>query len=199
MPRSAETTRKHILDAAYREFRRKGYARVGVDEIAAAAKITKRTLYYHFKSKDELLATVLETQHEIGALAWDGFEKLAHNPRALIEKMYSDLFVWTSKPRWPGSGFTRLATELADLPGHPARAIARRHKELVERRLAECLAAGGVSSAKLRAREIWMLTEGAMTCILIHGNPEYANAAKRLALRLIGTPRPKRRAVRKAH
>jgi hypothetical protein len=32
----------------------------------------------------------------------------------------------SSTPRWSGSGFTRLVVELADLPGHPARAIARR-------------------------------------------------------------------------
>jgi AcrR family transcriptional regulator len=70
MPRSAAVTRKRILDAAYGEFRRKGYARVGVDEIAAAAKVTKRTLYYHFDSKDALLAAVLERQHELAVLAW---------------------------------------------------------------------------------------------------------------------------------
>ena len=37
MPRSAELTRKRILEAAYRLFRRQGYSRVSMDEIAAAA------------------------------------------------------------------------------------------------------------------------------------------------------------------
>ena len=58
MPRHAERTRRRILDAAYELFYRKGFARVGVDEMAAFAGLTKRTLYYHFKSKDELLAAV---------------------------------------------------------------------------------------------------------------------------------------------
>ena len=113
MPRSAAVTRKRILDAAYVEFRRKGYARVGVDEIAAAAKITKRTLYYHFDSKDALLAAVLERQHELAVLAWDEFSgALARQPRRLIAKMFDDLIRWSSQPRWPGSGFTRVAMEL---------------------------------------------------------------------------------------
>jgi hypothetical protein len=34
-------------------------------------------------------------------------------------------------------GFTRLVIELADLPGHPARLIARRHKAMLETQLAD--------------------------------------------------------------
>jgi len=52
MPRPPERSRRRILDAAYELFYRKGYSRVGVDEIAAFAGLTKRTLYYHFESKD---------------------------------------------------------------------------------------------------------------------------------------------------
>ena len=85
MPRSAAITRKRILDAAYTNSVGRGYARVGVDAIAVAAKITKRTLYYHFESKDALLAAVLERQPELAVLAWDEFSgELARQPRRLI-------------------------------------------------------------------------------------------------------------------
>jgi AcrR family transcriptional regulator len=189
MPRDAEITRKRILDAAYVAFRRRGYARIGVDEIAAAAKVTKRTLYYHFDSKDALLAAVLERQHELAILTWDQFSgPLARQPRRLIAKMFDDLIEWSSQPRWPGSGFSRVAQELADLPGHPARTIASRHKALIETRLADMLAAAGVAMPQRRAREIWILTEGAMTCTLIHRDMRYAEAAKRAALALMGQP-----------
>ena len=60
MPRSSAATRQRILDAAYAQFRRKGFTRVSMDDIAAAAALTKRTLYYHFRSKDTLLAEVLQ-------------------------------------------------------------------------------------------------------------------------------------------
>ncbi|TMJ24875.1 MAG: helix-turn-helix transcriptional regulator, partial [Alphaproteobacteria bacterium] len=52
MPRSGEPTRRRILDAAYKLFRRKGFTRVSMDDIAAATGVTKRTLYHHFTSKD---------------------------------------------------------------------------------------------------------------------------------------------------
>lgn len=187
MPRSAVLTRTKILDAAYIRFRRKGYARVGVDEIAVAAKVTKRTLYFHFESKDALLAAVLERQLEAEVITWPGFNKrLARDPQRLITKMFDDLLEWSSRPRWAGSGFSRLAMELADLPGHPARVMAKRHKALVEARLAEMLTIGGIDAPDLRARQIWMIVEGAMNCILFHGDPGYAEVAKRTALHVIG-------------
>jgi AcrR family transcriptional regulator len=60
VPRNSELTRRRILDEAYELFYRMGFGRVGVDEVAAFAHVTKRTLYYHFRSKDELLAAVLK-------------------------------------------------------------------------------------------------------------------------------------------
>jgi AcrR family transcriptional regulator len=45
MLRSSDQTSHGILEAAYKLFRRRGFFRVGMDEIAVAAGVTKRTLY----------------------------------------------------------------------------------------------------------------------------------------------------------
>ena len=129
MPRSAEKTRRQILDGAYVLFRRRGYSRVTMDDIAAETRCTKRTLYNHFRSKDELLADVLAAQHELAVKAFDTFgDRLSGSPEAIVRGMFRQLAAWADTPRWAGSGFTRLVIELADLPGHPARLMARRHK-----------------------------------------------------------------------
>lgn len=195
MPRDATQTRRRILDAAYRQFRRKGFARVSMDEIAAAASVTKRTLYYHFKSKDGLLAAVFEAQHELAMAAFQGFsDKLSGNAEQMIDVMFSDLAAWSSKPRWAGSGYTRIAMELADLPGHPARVLAKRHKAILEDHLAQLLARGGIHAPAARSREISMLLEGAMATMLIHGDRSYAGAAADAAKQLIrNAAAPKRR------
>jgi len=187
MPRNSSETRQRILDAAYAQFRRRGYTRVSMDEIAHATKVTKRTLYYHFKSKDALLATVLETQHHLALGAFRTFgDRLSGRPEAIIDTLFSDLAVWSDKPRWAGSGFTRLVVELADLPGHPARTIARRHKAMLEAHLAEMLASAGVEHPHETAREIWLLSEGAISLILVHRDRSYAAAAAQAAKKLIG-------------
>jgi AcrR family transcriptional regulator len=193
MARSTAKTRRRILDAAYVLFRRKGFTRANVDEIAAAAAITKRTLYSHFRSKDALLAAVLESQH---SLAFDAFQtfgkKLPSTPAEMIQAFFDELSVWSARPRWAGSGFTRLVMELADLPGHPARAIAKRHKAILEGHLANLLEQAGIASAKDRAREVWLLSEGAMVLVLIHGDRSYIRTAAEAARRLLAG-RPKRR------
>jgi AcrR family transcriptional regulator len=186
MPRSGEPTRKRILDAAYRLFRRRGYSRVSMDEIAASTRVTKRTLYYHFRSKDSLLAAVLDAQHHMALAAFRTFgDRLSGSPEDIIDALFRELAVWSDRPRWAGSGFTRLVVELADLPGHPARLIARRHKAQLEACLAEPLEEAGVESARELAREIWLLSEGAISLILVHGDQEYAAAAARAAKRLV--------------
>ena len=93
MPRSSEQTRQRILDAAYRLFRRQGFGRVSMDEIAAATRVTKRTLYYHFESKDQLLAHVLEAQHRLALAAFKTFgDRLSWpSPRG-------GFFLWATLP-----------------------------------------------------------------------------------------------------
>jgi AcrR family transcriptional regulator len=186
MPRSSERTRRRILDAAYVLFRRRGYSRVSMDDIAAATKVTKRTLYYHFDSKDQLLAAVLQAQHELAFAAFRTFgDQLSGSPDEIVASLFRELAVWSDKPRWAGSGFTRLVIELADLPGHPARVIARRHKALLEAHLADLLSRAGVAEPRARAREIWLLSEGAISLILVHGDRGYAAAAAEAAKRLM--------------
>ena len=48
-------TRERILDAAMEAFATNGYARTTMDDIAARAGVAKGTLYWRFKSKEDLL------------------------------------------------------------------------------------------------------------------------------------------------
>jgi AcrR family transcriptional regulator len=189
MPRDGRQTRRRILDAAYREFRRKGFARVGVDEIAAASRVTKRTLYSHFRSKDDLLAATFQLQIELAreAKQYLAREAAGSTPEQIVESWFAALRQWSGKSRWSGSGFTRVAMELADLPGHPARALARRHKNIMMADLARKFAEAGVESPQERVREIWVLVEGAMVMMLIQGDRSYATTAAEAAKRLIST------------
>jgi hypothetical protein len=107
------------------------------------------------------------------------------SPAQIVESWFAALYRWSNKSGWPGSGFTRVAMELTDLPGHPARALARRHKSIMISELAKKLANAGVKSSLERAREIWMLTEGAMVMILIQGDASYAITAAEAAKRLV--------------
>jgi AcrR family transcriptional regulator len=187
MRRSAAQTRLHILDAAYGLFWRQGFLRVSMDEIAARAGITKRALYQHFRSKDALMAATLAYSSELILKRLRQFHRPVTTGHELIESYFAQLREWAKKPKYSGAGFTRAVVELADLRGHPARAIARKHKSAVEKWHADELATAGILSAGDRAKEVMLLTEGAMVLMLIHGDPGWANAAARAAKRLLQT------------
>lgn len=52
--------REKILDHAVKLFARRGYANVGVQELAETAGVTKPTLYHYFGSKTGLLTALIE-------------------------------------------------------------------------------------------------------------------------------------------
>jgi AcrR family transcriptional regulator len=63
---SKEQTRRRLLEAATRVFRRRGYRGASVEAIAAEAGYTVGALYSNFERKDDLLLALLE--EEIGAI-----------------------------------------------------------------------------------------------------------------------------------
>jgi AcrR family transcriptional regulator len=186
MPKQGRQTRGRIIDAAYELFYKGGFARAGVDAIAEAAHVTKRTLYYHFTSKDALVAAVLDAQHELALQRVQRWARPAHgDPGVMVEMLFAGLAAWAKQRGWQGSGFTRAAMEFADLPGHPARAAARRHKTAVEDWLAKEFAQDGIRNPHQVARQITLLIEGCHSLILIHGDAGYAGAAAKAARLLV--------------
>jgi AcrR family transcriptional regulator len=157
-----------------------------MDEIASASRVTKRTLYQHFESKDALLAAVLQAHHELALIAFETFsDALTGTPKEIINSLFKALIDWADTPRWSGSGLTRLVIELADLPGHPARAIARRHKAIHEAKLAELFEKAKAPNPQELAREVTLLSEGAMLMMLVHRDRSYALAAAKAAKKLV--------------
>jgi len=186
MPREGLQTRRRIIDTAYEVFYKGGFARASVDAIAEAAGVTKRTLYYHFDSKDVLLAAVLDNQHELVLTRIHRWAKRSSgDPAKMVEILFEEFKAWANKPGWQGSGFTRSTMELADLPGHPARAAAHRHKAAVESWLAGEFAAGRIQGSRELARQVMLLIEGCHSLVLIHGDRTYIDTASATARFLV--------------
>ncbi|GLR14162.1 TetR family transcriptional regulator [Chitinimonas prasina] len=57
--RLTDQKRAAILAAAIAEFRANGFQSTSMDKIAASADVSKRTVYNHFPSKEELFAEIL--------------------------------------------------------------------------------------------------------------------------------------------
>jgi AcrR family transcriptional regulator len=186
MSRTTERSREKILEAGFRLFFREGYARVSMEMIAAQAGMTKRTLYNHFDSKDQLLGAVLESQNRRSLARFADWTASAEPTiSGFLDQFFAKTMAWAASARWRGSGFTRLAVELADLPGHPARRIAARHKAELEKWMEGEFRARGSPAPASDARTLALVMDGAVSLSLITGNRDYIRHARQVALDLL--------------
>jgi AcrR family transcriptional regulator len=153
-----------------------------MDAIAAASGVTKRSLYYHFESKDDLVRAVLQEHHAQALSLFEGWGRHpAASPAEFLANLFGALERWARTPRWRGSGYSRITMELADLPGHPARRAARQHKRAVEAWITGKLRELGARRPERLARETVLLMEGCMSLTLIHGETSYVAIAGEVA------------------
>lgn len=179
-------TRKRIIDAATKLFYAEGIGRVSVDAVAEKAGLTKRTLYYHFKSKDDLVAAYLDARDQPNLKQMAGwFEAADGGVDCKVEAIFANLARVARHPKWKGCGFLRTAAELAAMPSHPAVKAGARHKANFESWLSQAMQDRGLADAQALAREIVLLMDGAFSIMLIHRNPDYIEAAGRAAGSLV--------------
>lgn len=189
MARDAEKTRQAIVRAADQLFYSQSLRAVSVDEIAAVAGVTKKTFYYHFKSKDDLIAAYLEARNQP---TLERFKEWAGTSGPVAERLgrlFHRLGALANSREWVGCGFMRVTAELANMPGHPALAVARAHKLAVQEWLRDGLEAEGWSDSETIARAILVLIDGTVAQLLMHRNPAYAEAALKLVETALSGPR----------
>ncbi|WLA81788.1 TetR/AcrR family transcriptional regulator [Bradyrhizobium elkanii] len=188
MPRPSEPTRERIVQAASALFYNEGIRRVSVDEVAAKAGLTKRTLYYHFKSKDDLVAAYLAARDQPNlALFRKWFAEAEGGLAVKVEAIFKNLARSARHPKWKGCGFLRTSAELANMPGHPAIRIGAAHKKKFEDWLRATFAEQGIADPLKLARQILLLLDGSFAVVLLHRDASYMETAGEAARTLIET------------
>jgi AcrR family transcriptional regulator len=193
MPANANQTRERIVAAAAaRLFYNEGIRAASVDVIAEKAGVTKKTLYYHFRSKDELIAAYLESRDQPTLELYKcWFEATSGSPGDKIRGVFVEFARSANSARWKGCGFLRTTAELANTPGHPALKVGAAHKKRFEGWLSDALRNEGVRDAEAIARRVVVLLDGAATVMLIHRDPAYVDAAGEVAAALVEHARPR--------
>ncbi|MGC9394536.1 MAG: TetR/AcrR family transcriptional regulator [Anaerolineae bacterium] len=76
-PDLATERRAQIIEAALACFTRKGYVHTTMDDIVAESGLSKGSIYWYFKSKDEIFkATVVATAANVVGEQWDQFQSI---------------------------------------------------------------------------------------------------------------------------
>lgn len=175
--------RERILAAASRRFYSEGIAATGIDSITAEAGVAKMSLYNNFASKAALVDAYVEARHE----EWLGlYEARASKSATPVDRIlavfdaYIDHASTAYEHGFRGCGLLNAAAELG--AEDPARAAVRRHKEQVERILADHLTeiVGGDRAAGL-SEHLCFLLEGAMARAGLEGRDARLVTARRIA------------------
>ena len=161
--------KERILDTAERLFYGAGIRATGVDTIAAAVGISKRTLYNHFPSKDELIAAYLKRGF---------YEQRASDtpPLEQILRTFDRLEKGFAAKDFRGCRFVNAVAELGE-DDHAARKIALDFKESRRLWYRERLIAIGAQDADALATQLAMLVDGAIAMAMVREDPAMARAA----------------------
>jgi AcrR family transcriptional regulator len=136
--RQKEETRKRVYEAALEVFRRDGVAASSIDDVARLAGVSRGTFYFHFPTKEDVLAELLREGEAASAAAIEALPARA-SATAIAERLVSStLAFWQGNPQLlPEVGMVALRLTITGVltsQTDPVRAaIARRFAGAVER------------------------------------------------------------------
>jgi AcrR family transcriptional regulator len=167
------TMNERILETADRLFYLRGIRAVGVDTIAAEIGISKRTLYNHFPSKDELIAAYLARR----------FRQPPSSDKPPAEQIlgtFDSLERRFASKDFRGCPFVNAVAEL----GREDRAVKKIAVAFKESRrvwFRDLLMRLAVADADHLATQLTLLVDGAIAQDLVRDDPSMARAAKAAA------------------
>ena len=182
--RLTDRKRSAILVAAADQFRVHGYETASMDAIAALAQVSKRTVYNHFSSKEDLIAATVEYCDQ-QYFSWLDLRLHEATPgRDALYAMldaFDDLFqgLDQSKPLFLGCYFINVSAEFSN-PDHDIHKLCARNKEAMLRWITHhtSLAITSRESIVQISETIAMLLEGAIIQAHVLGDLHAARKAK---------------------
>jgi AcrR family transcriptional regulator len=176
---------RRVLDVAEGLFYRDGIHTVGVDAIAAAAGVTKKTLYACFGSKDRLVAAYLEERgHRWQSWLTGWVDDQATSPRERLLATFDALGAWIEREDLRGCGFLNA---LAELPSaeHPGHTIAIEQKRWLLDYLTGLASAAGHPAPEDLGKTLMLLHEGVTVSTSTRCVPDAVRLARATAETLL--------------
>jgi AcrR family transcriptional regulator len=164
------TMNERILQTADRLFYLRGIRAVGVDTIAAEIGISKRTLYNHFPSKDELIAAYLKGR----------FTQAPASDKPPVDQIlgtFDRLERGFASKGFRGCPFVNAVAELGS-EDQSVKKIAMAFKESRRLWFRDLLTQVGVADAEGLATQLTLLVDGAIAQDLVRDDPSMARVAK---------------------
>jgi len=172
---------ERILETADRLFYGQGIRAVGVDTIAAEIGISKRTLYNHFASKDDLIVAYLSRRLKP---APPSERPPVEQILGSFERLERTIGTGGGTGVFRGCPFVNAVAELKE-PTHAANKIALAFKEQRRKWFRALLVQLGVADPETLSMQLLLLIDGAIAAAIVRGDPRVATAARQAAAVLL--------------
>ncbi|MFD8273166.1 TetR/AcrR family transcriptional regulator [Streptomyces flaveolus] len=179
--------RERILAAAAGLFAAQGINATGMEQIAERAPVSKRTLYAHFRTKDELVLAHLEDLSSTGRTLEGVLAREDIPAKERILALFDPPPTGTDPVR--GCPFIDAAAEFPD-PQNAVHSYAREQKLLMVRLVTGLVAELGCREPALLAEQLVTLADGAASRAMVLGESNYGRHARTAAETLLENALP---------
>lgn len=177
----ALSKREVIVSQALKLFYRDGFNATGVERIIKEAGVSKKTLYNHFRSKDELVLATLRKRDELfrNSIIRET-ERLGSSPRDRLLTLFDAHHQWFQEKEFSGCMFINASAEFS-AQDDPRHIICAEHKRLVRDYIRDQAELAGIKDPEALARKLNLLLDGAIVDAHVSGNKDSARIAKEMA------------------
>lgn len=181
----AISKREHIINEALKVFYKNGFNATGVDRVIKECRVSKKTLYNHFRSKDELVLATLRKRDELFRYHLvRETERLAYEPKDRLLAIFDVLNEWFNSDNFSGCMFINASAEYPN-KNDPCRALCAEHKRLVWHYFKDLAEQANARDSHELAKQLSILVEGAIVCTYVEGDESAGTRAKGMGKVLI--------------
>ena len=177
--------RQLLVDTAIRLFSEHGYHGTGIDRIAEEANVSKKTMYHHFRSKEELILAALKQYDGIFRNdLMNAVNREGETPYERLLAIFDVAHAWFTSGNFFGCMFINAVGEYSEL-NTPIRQVCKEFKALILSYIEELTDAAGIPNSRDVAASIAMLLEGSIVTAQVSGTRHAAETGKQAAKVLI--------------
>ncbi|MEU2558751.1 TetR family transcriptional regulator [Streptomyces longispororuber] len=168
--------RERILAAAARLFATQGIGATGMEQVAEQAPVSKRTLYAHFRTKNDLVIAHLRDLALSGATLEGVLTREDIPPRDRIRRLFDQPVAAPVR----GCPFIDAAAEFPD-PESAVHSYAREQKLRMVALIADLVTELGCREPLLLAEQLATLADGAASRAMVLDDADYGRHARAAA------------------
>ena len=181
----ASGRREHLMQVARELFAQFGFHGTGIDRILSTAGVSKKTLYKHFRSKDELILAVLKQYDgEFRNHFMRSVEAASSDPKERLLAVFDVAKAWFDEPGFFGCIFINAVGEFSG-EDTQIRTACHDYKQQVRAFIVELAKKANAPDPTMLGDQLALVLEGAIVTAQVSDKEHAIRTAKCAAAALI--------------